>query len=540
MKRLHSAIGGRSINRDKNERGFVLVSAVILLTGLMFISVVSVQTTLQKSQVTGRSYKDAQTFYVAEAGAEWSKQWLYDLLEETPFPAQEDLGELTAPSINGYSFPELTISLADAHSGVVSKGAFAGMEAVIRPYRIFSHSALYNESVENVVAVTMNQESIPMGNFGIYFDQDLEFFTDYPLDYNGRIHTNGNLYLGSRNVLNIEGDVTAGKSIFNTPKDSTRSYSGKARMKDPSGHWQDLSYDSRDSEWEDKSLEDWGGRVLDQAHGIGTLPYPMPTPGEAIEIIKRGKPTDDEAMRAMRFYYKAGLKILNGAATDSLDIPIVLPAGILSTTSFYDHREQRTLTVTNLDMSLLIAYGYVPQNNVLYISESASDAAIRIINAQQLPAGGIAIATDNPLYVWKNYNTVSKKASSILCDAFNVLSNNWDDADSAKPINKRIASATSVNSCVVTGNVPTTQGSYSGGAENLIRLHEKWVGHELTYRGSLVCLWASQQATGLWIDASYVEAHRDWGFDPSLIDNRFWPEDGLTMTRVSSGSWASY
>ena len=114
------------------------------------------------------------------------------------------------------------------------------------------------------------------------------------------------------------------------------------------------------------------------------------------------------------------------------------------------------------------------------------------------------------------------------------------DANATRPLNQRVASATTINTCIVTGNQATVGTNYGGGAENLIRLHEKWVGHQLTYRGSLICLWESQQATGDIADASYVEGQRDWAFDAMLLDPNMWPKDALSATQVVRGAWTPF
>lgn len=523
------------------QRGAVMIIAMLLLVGLMAVSIAVSQRTLHNTDQSRRGYHEERVFYAAEGGAEVAVAWLNDLLAVNPSPSQELLNMLAAPNIPGFQFAELSITKQPLITGgQITQGPFAGLTADIQPYAIRSHAANPNSSVEKIVQITINQEAIGLYQFGIYYDGDLEFFTNYPLNYSGRIHTNGNLYLGSSNVLNIDGDVTAGGNVYNTPKDGARSYNGKARLKDKAGQWQDLRYDSRAADWVERSLNDWQGRLLDSSHSAGRLPFPLPTPANPIEVIKRGQAGDNAEMHAKRFYYKAGLRILDGVAADSAGNPVVIPAGIFTNSVFFDHREQRNLTLYNLNMGALIAAGLVPANRIIYISYTGASAALRIRNGATLPAGGLTIVTDNSCYVENHYNTVSKKPASILCDAINVLSSHWNDANAAKPLNQRLARATTVNTCIVTGNTPTTDGHYNGGAENLIRLHEKWVGHELTYRGSLICLWESEKATGDFNNASYVEAHRDWGFDPALLDPAFWPRDAMALNRVARGGWSSH
>ena len=527
--------------RKTFQRGFVLIAVMLMIAGLLSISLVSVRQAIRTSDHVQRDYYDDRVFNVAEGGADVAQAWLMDLLAVNSNPSQAVLSTFVPPTVTHYSYPELSITKQTLISGVeVSRGAFSGLVANIQPYEILSRAANANLSNEKVVRVTVNQEAVGLHQFGIYYDGDLEIMPSFPLDYNGRIHTNGNLYVGSHNTLDLESQITAAGHIYNTPKDPTQHFNGKARAKNSAGHWKDLSYDSTDPDWVEKSLDDWNGNVQDSAHGVTELPFPLPTTSDAHDIIERGTAGDSPAVRDKKYYYKAGLKIIDGVATDSAGNTVTLPSGILSSSSVYDYREGHNMAMRDLKISELISQNKVPANRVIYISYSHTNAAVRITNAEALPQGGIVIATDNPLYVQGHYNRNNKQPSSILCDAFNVYSSDWHDADATKALNKRIAGATTVNTCTVTGNKTTTSGNYSGGAENLIRLHEKWVGHQLTYRGSLICLWESEQATGDWEDASYVEGQRDWGFDPDLLDPTFWPEDNMSATRIARGSWRPY
>jgi hypothetical protein len=158
---------------------------------------------------------------------------------------------------------------------------------------------------------------------------------------------------------------------------------------------------------------------------------------------------------------------------------------------------------------------------------STEERAIRLINGSNLPTTGLTIVTPNPIYIKGNYNTggsppsnttatsspvvsgYTRKASAVVADAINVLSGNWTDANSTQSItsggyssaNPRAAISTTINTALVTGNVPSgntsfgaTGNVYGGGAEALIRLQEDWRTQNFVYYGSMVQLYRSVQA----------------------------------------------
>src|SRR4030067_3666892 len=122
---------------------------------------------------------------------------------------------------------------------------------------------------------------------------------------------------------------------------------------------------------------------------------------------------------------------------------------------------------------------------------------MRLTNAEELPAA-MTLATNNPLYTVGNFNTTSKKPPALMADAITILSDNWNDAASHQGIGSRVATATQVNACFMTGNNETGANGqdYNGGLENLPRFLDKWDNTSLTWRGPMVDFWYSRQGTG--------------------------------------------
>src|ERR1019366_5752961 len=97
----------------------------------------------------------------------------------------------------------------------------------------------------------------------------------------------------------------------------------------------------------------------------------------------------------------------------------------------------------------------------------------------------LTVATARPLYVLGDYNQISSAnlgtsntsttvPASLVADAITILSDHWTDANSTSPVGSRNALPTTVNAALLTGDVPTTYGYYSGGMENFPRFLETW------------------------------------------------------------------
>lgn len=249
---------------------------------------------------------------------------------------------------------------------------------------------------------------------------------------------------------------------------------------------------------------------------------------------------------------------------------------ITTNQTIQDNREVATIRLTTLDVSKLVNTvssgnpSYASSsfaNPIIYIYDSSATSsarrAIRVKGGTKIPTSGFTVASNNPIYVQGDFNTGGSPPSdasgaqndpttpqvsgytrapcSIIGDAINLLSNSWNDANSSLGTSSRVATNTTFNSALLSGIVPTApvggDGSYSGGAENFPRFLEDWSSATITYYGSMVELYKSQQSAGEWGKANvYVPPTRHWYFDKNF---KVKPPPGTLMVYgYSKGQWA--
>jgi hypothetical protein len=132
----------------------------------------------------------------------------------------------------------------------------------------------------------------------------------------------------------------------------------------------------------------------------------------------------------------------------------------------------------------------------------------------------------------------TRQPCSIVADAVNVLSNAWLDSNSTASVGSRVASNTTINAAIVSGIVPSGSNgnNYSGGAENFPRFLEDWSDAYLTYYGSMVELYKSQQSIGIWGNANvYSPPTREWFFDTNF--KRDTPPGSPMVFTYVKGKW---
>jgi len=305
----------------------------------------------------------------------------------------------------------------------------------------------------------------------------------------------------------------------------------------------------------------------------------------------------------VRVYNGRGVQLTTAGGASVVNVLNAVNAALSSGETITDNRETNNVHLMSFDMSQLSniitqfnalsppssanmsSQAVNTYNKVIYISDvsanpnggtsavdgtaAQAEKGVRLRNGAILP-DDVTVASDNPVYIQGDYNSggptaavvsntanpsspmsafsdptapgYTRKSCAVLGDAVNILSNNWNDANSTASVSSRVAINTTINAGIFSGNVPTNlygDGAYSGGAENFLRFLESWNGQCLTYYGSMVCLFVSQQGTGSWGKSNvYSAPTRRWFFDDNFLLKP--PPGTLQSTTYSRGRWVRY
>jgi hypothetical protein len=158
--------------------------------------------------------------------------------------------------------------------------------------------------------------------------------------------------------------------------------------------------------------------------------------------------------------------------------------------------------------------------------------------SNNLPASGLTVTAENPVYVQGNYNATAASvtaepnvAAAIIADAITLLSNAFTDAMTFQYPNDRSlrdATTTGYRFAMETGKTipfpkPAAWGvqelGSDGGVHNFMKMLEDWGGQTLRYRGSMVSLYYSRQAIGIYrADGNtYGAPTRGYNFDTDFL-----------------------
>ena len=180
--------------------------------------------------------------------------------------------------------------------------------------------------------------------------------------------------------------------------------------------------------------------------------------------------------------------------------------------------------------------------------------ALKVANGAlgNLPATGLTVSSENPVYVQGDYNAGAGQAfgdphvpAAIIADAVTMLSNNWSDRNSHdhphQPLS-RMATETWYRVAIGTGtslNFPRPSGGAEfgtdGGIPNFLRFLEYWTATNINYRGSLGVLFTSRQGVGTFKCCTnvYSDPTRNFTHDNDFFDLSLLPPHTPFLTDVN-------
>ena len=540
--------------------GFALEATLGVLV-LLSILVVTIYSSAMAAFRTGTTdLGKSRTYYAAEAGSESAMSQLADALEDAVLEDGE-LVMITAPTMPGFVFDSFSVQKIDTiRHERITDGSFAGLYALTQMVDIYSQASDPSGN-SSAVVVTAKAQAIPIFQFGIFYDKDLEITNGPRLDFAGWVHSNGNIYLSSANQY-FEDLVTTPNKVFHDRKDTHAVLNG-VYIEDATSTPVQLTFDSRSepvaADFRNESDVDFDSRLKTDAFGVDSLQVPLPAGMDPITVMEMRQVGDSTLEKQAKFSWKSDWYII--IPMSALSNPAQLCTEMLSTRSagkvlpnsgtcngiftltydkWYEGRERKWMDVLDINLNALFSWAGTDTtriSNIMYVAftgtspDPRGDGDYPIVRLQNGASLGnpFTMATRHPLYVQGNYNTGAWRPAALVGDAITFLSTAWSDAGhQTTAIIKPPANTGAVYAAVLAGHAQTpcdhedvgcgASVPYGGGLENFPRFLENWSGRTLTYRGSLVSLHYAQQATGAWGGGYYTPPNRDWEFDTRFED----------------------
>lgn len=500
----------------------------------------------------------------------------------------------------GHTSNQIIVTNTSTSNSTVLGAPYTGLTMQGNTYEIIANAQNVNSEYKIVSTVGQQVQfgSIPLFQFAIFYQNDMELAPNTPMTVTGTVHGNANIYvepstsLVFSNAVSAVGQVIAGES----PLDPTARYVSNA------------VFDGFDLSGVDPLNLPVGTNttgnitnVSDNVYGILQLPTPTETPNDPSGVGQ--KMLYNQADLIIVISNNNTISVTSGASINGQATVISnsqWQAFMNTNGSFYDQRDNLTVNPVTIDVSNLVNWSAT--NNVLrpvlanarssaqadiesiYVADMRSTTnmvvtystngihhtvtattnytvttqpGIVLSNGSVLPPQGLSVATPDPAYVVGNWNvknsfsstapsdagladTTYTAPSAIYADAVTVLSSAWNPANSTQPLTNRPAVSDTVNAALLTGNVPSNGAEYSGGVENFMRFLENWNNQTLTYNGSLVQMFQSHIAKAPYpgTGSVYNPPTRNWAFDNNFTNPNKQPPLMPRVLAVERSGWA--
>jgi hypothetical protein len=196
-----------------NENGSAIVIALLILTLLTAFVALAVTRTTSETIATSNDAAESRAFSAAQGSLEIMTRNFDKIFEEKLSPAPADLTHvesLLPPGFDtNYDFQQHIVQTKATQTVVMSGQLLQGLNALRDEWQVETTATDKSNGVQVALRRQFYNNRVPIFQFGIFYDDDLEFHPGPRFDFGGRVHSNGNLFLTAGTGLYFSSRVSA-------------------------------------------------------------------------------------------------------------------------------------------------------------------------------------------------------------------------------------------------------------------------------------------------------------------------------------------
>jgi Tfp pilus assembly protein PilX len=237
-------------SKSRRSRGFTLIASLLMMLLLSGIAIGLMMMVNTEGKVGGTDMQNNLAYHAAEGGIEKMYSDLTAVFQNAQAPTPSVICGVGAagnqPSMVGVTWTQYSVMPGSNQSttggatcptsltatwGQVTAGQNKNLWAQVIPVNMLVTAQMLGGQEVSMVR-TAQVALIPVFQFGVFSESDLSYFSGQPLDFAGRVHTNGDLYpfVTGGNTLTFHADVSAYGNIVRTQLpnglDATADYNG--------------------------------------------------------------------------------------------------------------------------------------------------------------------------------------------------------------------------------------------------------------------------------------------------------------------------
>lgn len=189
------------VGNDPRQNGSALVIALFILVLLSVFVALALSRTSSQAAAIGNETAEARTVYAAQGSLEMMTRNFNKVFEIKLNPSDADINAVRSGAVpllstpaGPYTFFQEVDPTSESVAVTLAGGPFAGLYAIRDNWRLRTTAT---DASQVQVQLTRNilNNRIPIFQFGIFYDDDLELFRPPRFGFGGRVHSNRHFFI---------------------------------------------------------------------------------------------------------------------------------------------------------------------------------------------------------------------------------------------------------------------------------------------------------------------------------------------------------
>jgi hypothetical protein len=340
-----------AMDARQSERGSATVLALLIMGLLTIFVSLALSRTTTEALIMGNDAAESRSFYAAQASIETMSRNFNKIYDTRLSPIPSDITNVQNKKpggFTGFTFTQTLLRTGVDEPVVLAGGPYEGLTAIRDPWTVQT-VATGPTGVQVEMKRTFFSNRIPIFQFGLFYEDDMELSPGAAFSFGGRVHTNGNFFIRGGGTVSFNSRVTSSKEIVvdvarngranvTTASLAPAGFGENIYIKNATGTFQqlrigggsviggpdvtgtdtDMPNGSYNSNWSCKattperyacrpSTDIFDGNLI---ANVKRLELPLKLGGATeIDLIKRGLAADNDVLKISRYYNKPGIRV---------------------------------------------------------------------------------------------------------------------------------------------------------------------------------------------------------------------------------------
>lgn len=183
---------------DLRQNGTAMVIALMVLALISVFVALALSRSAIEAAAVGNEASEGRTFYAAQGSLETMTRNFNKVFETKLNPSDAELNAVrngTVPRLSSdYTFTQELEQATNSDTVVLPGGPYSGLYAIRDTWRLRT-TATDKSGIQVQLTRNVLNNRIPIFQFGIFYDDDLELFRPPKFSFGGRVHSNRHFFI---------------------------------------------------------------------------------------------------------------------------------------------------------------------------------------------------------------------------------------------------------------------------------------------------------------------------------------------------------